>query len=98
MYPTLKYMEHETDTEASSMVSLAQGICHFKNSDMTQGTSQFKDNDITQGTSQFKDWNFKQGNDVNTAVLIQTWDNDNQSLEWTKSGDNLCEEYKNLET
>ena len=53
-------MEHETETEASSMVSVAQGICHFKN------------------------WHCEPDTDLNTAVLIQTWDNDNenQSQEW----------------
>jgi len=83
LYPTLKYMEYETETEASSMVSVSQGICQFNNWNSNQASPSNDDWDSNKTSPSNDNWNSNQKSfssdvqekslNINSSLIIETW-------------------------
>ena len=62
-------MEYETETEASSMVSVSQGICQFNNwnsHELSPSNDSWKSNQLSSLSGEVRE-------NLNSALIIETW-------------------------
>jgi hypothetical protein len=105
LYPTLKYMEYETETEASSMVSVSQGICQFNNWNSNQASPSNDDWDSNKTSPSNGNWNSNQKSfssdvqekslNINSSLIIETWPEE-ETHQWHLCDPKICFYFENV--